>query len=93
MLLQHPGVADIAVIGVDGKAEATELPKAFVVKRKEMELSEEDVRRWLKERLAAYKQLEGGVTFVGEIPKNASGKILKRMLRDGLKKWKGVAKL
>jgi 4-coumarate--CoA ligase len=39
---------------------------------------------WAGKRLAGYKRLEGGVRFVDSIPKNPSGKILKRVLREGL---------
>lgn len=91
VLLQNSAVADVAVIGVDGGASG-ELPRAFVVTRKGTELSEGDVKGWVKERLAGYKQLEGGVRFVEEIPKNASGKILKRVLREQVKR-EGAAKL
>ncbi|KAF2169218.1 hypothetical protein M409DRAFT_20441 [Zasmidium cellare ATCC 36951] len=91
VLLQHPAVADVAVIGVDGDASG-ELPRAFVVRRKGIELSGGDVKGWVKERLAGYKQLEGGVRFVEQIPKNASGKILKRVVREWVKR-EGAAKL
>ncbi|KAK4503611.1 hypothetical protein PRZ48_004526 [Zasmidium cellare] len=89
VLLQHPGVADVAVIGVDGGASG-EVPRAFVVRRGGVDVSEESVKGWVKERLAGYKQLEGGVRFVEGIPKNASGKILKRVLREGVKREGGV---
>lgn len=49
---------------------------------KEGDLGEEEVKRWCGERLARYKELTGGVRFVDAIPKNASGKILKRVLRE-----------
>lgn len=44
--------------------------------------SEAEVRAYMKERLIYYKQPEGGIKFVEAIPKNASGKILKRLLRE-----------
>lgn len=44
--------------------------------------SEAEVRAYMKERLIYYKQPEGGIRFVEAIPKNASGKILKRLLRE-----------
>jgi acyl-coenzyme A synthetase/AMP-(fatty) acid ligase len=39
----------------------------------------------MQEKLTSYKRLEGGIVFVDTIPKNASGKILKRILRDQAK--------
>lgn len=43
---------------------------------------EEEIKSWLKSRVASYKQLRGGIKFVEHIPKSASGKILRRVLRD-----------
>lgn len=83
VLLSHPLIVDAAVIGV--KAANDEMPRAYVVRRpvKEAEgLDEVAVKRYCAERLARYKELSGGVRFVDAIPKNASGKILKRVLRD-----------
>jgi 4-coumarate--CoA ligase len=45
-------------------------------------LTEEDVKKCIAERLIYYKRLDGGVVFVDAIPKTASGKILKRVLRE-----------
>lgn len=53
-------------------------------------LSEEDVKTFVKERLADYKQLRGGVSFVGEIPKSAIGKLLRRELRERAKREMGA---
>lgn len=78
-LLEIEQVADAAVIGVPDE-RAGELPKAFVVKKPDVELSEEAVRAALAEKLAPYK-LPDQVVFVDEIPKSASGKILRRMLK------------
>jgi acyl-coenzyme A synthetase/AMP-(fatty) acid ligase len=49
-------------------------------------LTEEEVKTYLGTRLAKYKALIGGVKFVDSIAKNASGKILKRILREESKK-------
>ncbi|HVF31603.1 MAG TPA: 4-coumarate--CoA ligase family protein [Acidimicrobiales bacterium] len=81
LLITHPDVADVAVIGVPDD-EAGELPKAFVVRREGASLSEADVQEFVKDKVASYKQVRQ-VAFVDEIPKSASGKILRRMLRDG----------
>lgn len=83
VLLTHPGIVDAAVIGV--KSAEVEMPRAYVVRRpgKDGEsLDEETVKAYMGERLAKFKELTGGVKFVEAIPKNASGKILKRVLRE-----------
>jgi 4-coumarate--CoA ligase len=80
LLITHPAVADVAVIGVPDD-EAGELPKAFVVLKPGAEASAEDLQEFVKGKVASYKQIRQ-VAFVDEIPKSASGKILRRMLRD-----------
>lgn len=84
VLLGHEQITDAAVIGVkvkDAGGEDTELPRAYVVRRSEA-LGEGHVKTYMAERLAGYKKLEGGVVFVETIPRNPSGKILKRILRE-----------
>ena len=68
VLLAHPDIKDCAVIGVV-RGEAGELPRAYVVVEEGKTMTEEDVRRWVGQRLARYKQVEGGVSFVGSIPR------------------------
>lgn len=84
VLLSHPDIIDAAVIGVKFKGEDSEYPRAYVVARpgKENELNEKKVFDYMAERLAKFKRPEGGVIFVKDIPKNPSGKILKRVLRE-----------
>jgi len=98
VLIEHPDITDAAVIGLPTRGQdGTELPKAFVVRREGSKMTKEDVTAHVKERLARYKQLEGGVEFVESIPKLPSGKILKRILREQSKKQQlqqgGVSKL
>ncbi|KAF1992457.1 amp dependent CoA ligase [Aulographum hederae CBS 113979] len=84
VLLGLEGVVDVGVIGVKG-GEGTELPRAYVVRRPGPEgekVTEEVVKRFVEERLAWFKRLEGGVRFLEAVPRNASGKILKRVLRE-----------
>jgi 4-coumarate--CoA ligase len=80
LLVSHPQIADVAVIGIADE-EAGELPKAFVVPRPGSELTVQDVQDFVAEHVASYKQVRI-VEFVDEIPKSASGKILRRLLRD-----------
>jgi 4-coumarate--CoA ligase len=79
ILLSHPLIDDAAVIGVPG--EGTEVPRAYVVADRK-KISEDDIKNIIKEKLAPYKQLRGGVVYIDEIPRNAVGKILRKDLRD-----------
>lgn len=84
-ILSHSHVADVAVVGVPDEV-AGELPKAFVVKKHNVALTETQVEKHVEEKMAPHKKLRGGVEFVEEIPKSASGKILRRVLRKQDKK-------
>ena len=68
VLTAHAEIVDAAVIAKPWDND-TELPKAFVVLREGSKLSEQDVQAHMKERLAGYKQLTGGVQFMEAIPK------------------------
>ncbi|HEY5202336.1 MAG TPA: AMP-binding protein [Acidothermaceae bacterium] len=80
VLREHPLVVDVAVIGLADR-EAGEIPKAFVV-RKEIELTDAALLAWCAERVAPYKRPRA-VEFVESIPRSTSGKVLRRMLREG----------
>lgn len=69
LLLQRPDIADAAVIGV--AADGTERPRAYVVRAPDTHATAVDIEAWVAERVARYKQLEGGVCFVDSIPKNS----------------------
>jgi len=80
LLVTHPAVADVAVIGVPDEA-AGELPKAFVVLKPGAEAAASELQEFVAGHVASYKQIRL-VEFIDEIPKSASGKILRRFLRD-----------
>jgi len=80
LLLTHPAVADAAVIGVPDE-EAGEHPRAFIVVKPGQDVSPADITAFTAEHVATYKVVHD-VVFTDEIPKSASGKILRRMLRD-----------
>ena len=80
VLREHPLVVDVAVIGV-ADTMAGEIPKAFVV-RKEIDLTDAALIAWCAERVAPYKRPRA-VEFVESIPRSTSGKVLRRILREG----------
>jgi 4-coumarate--CoA ligase len=91
LLLTHPKIKDCGVIGKPDES-AGELPLAFVV-REDDSLTAADIVKFVAENASYAKRLHGGVKFVDEIPKNPSGKILRRELRELLKKFDVKAKL
>lgn len=89
LLLGNDFVHDVAVIGVYDERIASEIPLAFVVPGKGVQNTDENEKKivsWLDEKVSNHKKLRGGVRWVDEIPKSASGKILRRMLKDKLAK-------
>jgi 4-coumarate--CoA ligase len=83
-LMDHPGINDVAVIGVQDEEMHTEVPRAYVVAAdgKNSEQDAEEIITWLTGKVASHKRLRGGVRFIEEVPKSASGKILRRLLKD-----------
>ncbi|PSM44579.1 4-coumarate--CoA ligase family protein [Streptomyces dioscori] len=81
LLLTHPGIADAAVIGVYD-TDNNERPHAYVVRQPATpDLTENDVMEYVAERVAPYKKVRH-VTFLDAVPRAASGKILRRELRE-----------
>lgn len=78
ILLTMPQINDAVVIPVPDD-EAGELPRAYVVKKPNVEVTEEQVINYVAEKVAPHKKLRGGVIFTDVIPKSASGKILRRV--------------
>lgn len=81
---------DAAVIGVPDDRTG-EAPLAYVVLDPDRPAaSEADVKAFVAERVAPYKQISAGVQFVKSLPKSAAGKILRRVLKDEYEKVKGT---
>ncbi|MEQ1786614.1 MAG: long-chain-fatty-acid--CoA ligase [Acidimicrobiales bacterium] len=80
-----PGVADVAVIGVPDEKWG-EAVKAIVVKQADADVTPDQVIAWSRERIAGFK-VPKSVDFVDELPRNPSGKILKKDLRAPY--WEG----
>lgn len=80
LLITHPKVQDVAVIGIPDE-EAGELPKAFIVAAPGAEPSADELMSFVAEHVSTYKRVRL-VEFIDAIPKSASGKILRRELRD-----------
>ncbi|HWP33117.1 MAG TPA: AMP-binding protein [Solirubrobacterales bacterium] len=80
LLADHAAVVDVAVIGVDDEEFGQRL-KAFVVVAEETDVSEGELKAHIKANLAAYKAPRE-IEFVEELPRNATGKVLKRELRE-----------
>ncbi|KAJ3556064.1 hypothetical protein NM688_g2238 [Phlebia brevispora] len=102
LLLDHPDVDDACVVGVPDEYSG-ELPMAFIVlsqnalgrikKGGESEVAKvkEGISKYVADNKVYYKRLAGGIEFVDAIPKNPSGKLLRRFLRDKAKQMKAAA--
>ncbi|KAI8646020.1 hypothetical protein BD408DRAFT_410991 [Parasitella parasitica] len=85
LLMSHEAVADCCVIGIYDSAQATELPRAYVVLQPSIPKSAATatmISNFVQDNVINYKKLRGGVKFLDIIPKSPSGKILRRVLRD-----------
>ncbi len=80
LLVGEPRIADAAVIGIPHE-ESGEVPKAFIVRAPGSDIDAEAVQAYVAKHVASYKQVQI-VEFVDVIPKSASGKILRRELRE-----------
>ena len=80
VLFSHPSILDAAVMGVEDEKWG-EVGKAFIVLKDGQTLSPDDIYRYLKDKLAKYK-IPKYIEFKETLPKTASGKILKRLLKE-----------
>ena len=81
-MLEHEHIADAAVVGITLHNE--EWPRAYVAIQdaSKGKVTPGDIQEWIKSRVAKHKHLVGGVTFVDEVPKLASGKIQRKTMRE-----------
>jgi long-chain acyl-CoA synthetase len=83
--LKFDGVKECAVIGLKDEQNG-EIPVAFVELEDNVEIKESELKKFLKSHLANYK-IPKHIYFVEELPKNATGKVLKRVLRDKIHEY------
>ncbi|HEY8292852.1 MAG TPA: acyl-CoA synthetase, partial [Thermomicrobiales bacterium] len=81
VLLRHPAVQEVAIVGLPDEKWG-ETPHAFVVLKPGQEATEAELRQFTRDRLAHFKAPHT-VRFVAELPKTATGKIQKFVLRGG----------
>lgn len=63
-----------------------EWPRGYVVLKQGATITEADIHAFMKEKLAKHKQLVGGIVFIDEVPKLASGKIVRKLLKEWSKR-------
>lgn len=80
IIRNFPNVAEAAVIGIPHPTLG-EAPRAYVVPQEGAKIDSDRLKNYVKEQVAPYKQLAGGIAVVDSIPKNATGKILRRQLK------------
>lgn len=85
ILLEHEDIADAAVVGITLHSE--EWPRAYLViqEHAKSKVTPHDIQQWIKPRVAKHKWLVGGVTFISEVPKLASGKIQRKVVKEWAK--------
>ncbi len=81
MLLRHPAIQEVAIVGLPD-VQWGESPHAFVVLKTGQNATEEELRTFVRDRMAHFK-VPKSITFVAELPKTATGKIQKYVLRGG----------
>jgi len=81
LLRKNDQVEDVAIIGVP-HPENGEAPRAYIVKKSNSNLTEDEVNAYLQPLISKHKQLKGGIEFRSSIPKAPSGKILRRELTE-----------
>ncbi|KAJ5188287.1 hypothetical protein N7491_004611 [Penicillium cf. griseofulvum] len=89
LLLEHPAISDVAVIGVVSNND--EQPRAYVVLTPGQSATAKEITHFMDDKVSVFKRITGGVVFLDAIPKNPSGKILRTKLRELAKAELSVA--
>lgn len=89
VLLEHPKVREATVVGYKEKEGREEAIKAFVVLTEGEELTPEEIMSYCKRRLAAYK-IPDEIEFREGLPKSATGKVLRKELKEGYKDLRSI---
>lgn len=87
--MELPMIADAAVVGIPDNI-AGEIPRAFVVLKKDAKITEQEICDWVANKVVKYKHLAGGVEVLDAIPRNPGGKIMRKELKDMVGKSKKV---
>jgi 4-coumarate--CoA ligase len=93
LIASHPAVVDAAVIGI--AQSGTEVPRAYVVLAPPAKgkISEADLLEYVRAKVSDYKRLRGGVSFVEQVPRSPSGKILRKDVREMRRREERESKL
>ncbi|QDS70190.1 hypothetical protein FKW77_006485 [Venturia effusa] len=86
VLLENDHVADAACVGITLHGE--EWPRGYVVLKatSKGKITEDDLHRYMYDKVAKHKRLVGGIVFIDEVPKLASGKIVRKLLKEWAKR-------
>lgn len=87
--MSHKSIADCCVVGVYDSSQATELPRAYVVLQPSVPNTKatiDMISKFVQDNVINYKKLRGGVRVIKQVPKSASGKILRREVKEWIKK-------
>lgn len=85
VIIQYPLVQEAAVIGAWSSEEDTEIPRAFVVLENAQGNPQEiakDISDFVSTKVSNYKKLRGGVVTIDALPRNPTGKVLKKVLKE-----------
>lgn len=89
LLMSHDSIADCCVVGVYDSSAATEIPRGYIVLQpwaQNNKATVDMIAKFVEDNVAHYKKLRGGIRVIKQVPKSASGKILRREVKEWIKK-------